>query len=387
MLTRRTLLTSALAASALTLLTQSTQAQTPNPSGPIDPTLRDYLGMIPTSVASLDQGVPVLMGNAQLQADALDIPLPVDTDDEERVHTWQLGMGNVPIPEILRRTEQIYFGMQQVTGYQLSQIYSGVETGDPANMVTLVRGDLDPVVIQAAQEDVGYQRQEIDGHPIFALDQDREMESVGTLDLVSGRLACSTFLDDGTLVYAPTLDLIESLLAPESTLLDLPAVTQAIDTLDEPLISAALAGPGALLPYTPFEDEPPNNPETIANAWPDGSPLVQAAIIGSTAGGPLETFAGGATPVPAPNGVISRSKFTLVYPTAEEAVLAAGQIQHRLATGSSTSYEQPWSELFATWTVQPNEANTSVLVTIEWQNVPSKGLTLLYRRDLGFITG
>ncbi|MCA9858762.1 MAG: hypothetical protein KC438_03530, partial [Thermomicrobiales bacterium] len=135
------------------------------------------------------------------------------------------------------------------------------------------------------------------------------------------------------------------------------------------------------------EDEPPNNPETIANAWPDGSPLVQAAIIGSTAGGPLETFAGGATPVPAPNGVISRSKFTLVYPTAEEAVLAAGQIQHRLATGSSTSYEQPWSELFATWTVQPNEANTSVLVTIEWQNVPSKGLTLLYRRDLGFITG
>ncbi|MCA9858761.1 MAG: hypothetical protein KC438_03525, partial [Thermomicrobiales bacterium] len=191
------------------------------------------------------------MGNAQLQADALDIPLPVDTDDEERVHTWQLGMGNVPIPEILRRTEQIYFGMQQVTGYQLSQIYSGVETGDPANMVTLVRGDLDPVVIQAAQEDVGYQRQEIDGHPIFALDQDREMESVGTLDLVSGRLACSTFLDDGTLVYAPTLDLIESLLAPESTLLDLPAVTQAIDTLDEPLISAALAGPGALLPYTP----------------------------------------------------------------------------------------------------------------------------------------
>lgn len=345
--------------------------------------LRDYLGLIPTSVANLEQGVPFLMGDAWLQAETLGISLPLNTDDEAQVHAWQLATTNVPIPEILRRTDLIYSGMPRVTGYELSQVYSGVETGDPANMVTLVRGELDPDAIIPVLERNGYQRIEREGHIVYSVAAGPTQVTVPAIESLPGRLFNATFLDDGTLVYAPKLDLIDAVLAPDATLLDLPAIAQAVDTLDEPLIAAALAGPGALLPDTLFDLTPAND----VSAWPVGSPVPLAAIVGSTAGGPIQSFATGATPIPAPNGALSRSKIALVYPTGEDVTTAASQIEDRLATERSLSYEQAWSDLFATWSVEPNQDQASVLVTIEWRDVPSKALTLLYRRDLGVITG
>jgi len=49
--------------------------------------------------------------------------------------------------------------------------------------------------------------------------------------------------------------------------------------------------------------------------------------------------------------------------------------------------QQPWTELFSTWSAVANPDTSTVLVTIEWRDRPANTLALLYNRDLGFVTG
>jgi hypothetical protein len=386
--TRRRFLAAAAGLAALRCTSPwAARAQSPVSVADTRSTLRDYLGLIPTSIANLQQDVPVVFGDLQLQASTLGIPLPVDVGDDEHYHAWQLAEAYVPIPEILRRTNAIYFGLERITGFELPQIYSGVEAGSPNDPVTLVRGDLDPEVIVPVLETNGYRRNERAGHTVFTIDPESTPEAVPAIESLPAQLLNATFLDDGALVYAPSLELIDAVLAPESTLIDLPAVAQAVDALDEPLIGAALVSPGGLLAAPQSDLTPAGDPAAIAAVWPAESPMPLAAIVGSTAGGPTETFEAGATPIPAPGGARSRSKIALVYRTFQEAVTAATQIGDRLAADRSLSNEQPWSDLFTTWSAEPGQQQPSVLVTIEWRDQPSKALTLLTQRDLGFITG
>lgn len=386
--TRRRFLAAAAGLAALRCTSPwAARAQSPVSVADTGSTLRDYLGLISTSIANLEQEVPVVFGDLQLQASTLGVPLPVGVDDDEHYYAWQLAEAYVPIPEILRRANSIYFGLGRITGFELPQIYSGVEAGSPDNPVTLVRGDLDPNVIVPVLETNGYRRIERAGHTVFSIDRNSTSPAVPAIESLPAQLLNATFLDNGALVYAPSLELIDAVLAPESTLIDLPAVTQAVDALDEPLIGAALVGPGGLLAAPQSDLTPAGDPAAVAANWPAGSPMPLAAIVGSTAGGPTETFEDGATPIPAPGGARSRSKIALAFRTYQEAVTAATQIGDRLATDHSFSNEQRWSDLFATWSAEPDQDQPTVLVTIEWRDQSSKALTLLTQRDLGFITG
>lgn len=385
-LTRRHLLIATLAAPVCSISHQKASAQTPAPEVSGDPTLRDYLAMIPTSVANLEQGVAVLMGNALLQATALGIAFPFDYENEEQRLAWAHAAANVTTPEVLRRLD-LRMGLSDTLGFDPGQIYSGVETGALDRMVTIARGEFDRATVETALQAADYQRMDVDGQTVFHIDFDGLQYPPDSFDSIPARLFNAVMLEDGTLVFAPYLEQIEHVLAPESTLIDLPAVDQAATTLDELLIAAALAGPSALLPQETFELAPPTDPDEVQALWPQESPMPLAAIVGSTAGGPIEQFTDGATPLPAPNAPVSRSKLALVYSTPQEADAAAGQIEDRLATGTSASLDQPWSELFAGWTVETNASNASVLVSIEWAAAPSHILILLYRRDLGFVTG
>jgi hypothetical protein len=170
-----------------------------------------------------------------------------------------------------------------------------------------------------------------------------------------------------------------------------------VNTIDEPLISSALLGPGNFLPGIPVEMLVPQSQDEIAAAIlamreQEPAPVVLAAIAGSTAGGPITLDELAVDATPDPFGITlsqpkSLTKLALAYATPEEAGLAAGQIQERLATGSSMVNQQPWSELFSTWSAVPNPDTSSVLLTIEWRDRPANTLALIYNRDLGFVTG
>ncbi len=397
MLSRRRFLSAALALPALALVPPAlTRAQSSTPATPVDPDLWHYLSLSPLSVANPTQAMPVIAGNQRLQADTLDFALPFDMNDDEQMHEWIQGTFNVTLPSSIMRNV-FRPEWDELTGFDITQITTGAEIGEPPSMVTFLRGSFDPTFVQAAQLLGGYKPLEIDGRVVMSLNETDDVDLTNALQaMVLARMNNSTILDDGTLVYASTLELIEQVLAPEATLSTLPEIARAMATLDAPLISSALLGPGNFMPGIPVEIFEPQSQDQIAAAIlamrdQDPAPIVLAAIAGSTAGGPitLDEIAIDATPdlLDLVSQPTSETKFALAYATPDEAQIAAGQIMERLATGSSVVNQQPWSELFTTWSAVPNPEQSSVLLTIRWSDRPANTLALIYNRDLGFITG
>lgn len=397
MLSRRRFLSAALALPSLALVPPSLTRAQASPSGAlVDPDLWHYLTLSPTSIASPMQAMPLLAGNQLLQAETLDIALPFDMNDDEQMHAWIQGMHSVTTPVfILQHVMRPEW--DELTGFDISQITTGAEIGEPPAQVTFLRGTFDPTFVQAAQLLGGYTPLEVGGRVVMSLNETDDVDLTNTLQsMVLARMNNSTMLDDGTLVYAPTLELIEQVLAPESTLSDLPEVVRAINTLDEPLISGAVLGPGNFLPGIPVEMFVPQSQDEIAAAIlamreQEPAPVVLAAIAGSTPGGPISLDEVAIDATPDPFGLTTQpksvTKLALAYATPEEAEIAAGQIQERLATGSSMVDQQPWTELFSTWSAVANPETSSVLLTIEWRDRPANTLALIYNRDLGFVTG
>ncbi len=391
MANRRSFLASALGLSVLAIAPpRILAAQSPGSGASIDPTLASYLALARTSIASLDQATPFTFGNAQLQMDALGFQLPFDMADPEALHNWIEGTFSVALPSAFRSYALIE-DFEWLFGFTISQVYSGAEIGEPPGMVTMLRGDFDSNRIRASQLAQGYQRLDVDGYEVYSLSEEADFDLTNAIQaLALARLNNSAVLDDGTLLYAPSLEILRTMLAPGATLAEQTWVQQAVSALDLPLMTGMVLGPGAFVPGIPEELLQPQSADEIADFMlamqtRERSPVVLAAVVGTTPGGPLAGISGDAEPV-APGASTSVSKLALVYATAEEATLAAGQIDARLATGSSMLKEVPWSELIASWSAVPNPESNTVLVTLEWVGMP-RTLELIFVRDTGFITG
>lgn len=395
MLSRRRFVSAAIGLAAVPLVAPAlARAQAAPGSASVDPTLFDYLSLSPSSVANLAQATSLIAGNQQLQAETLDIALPFDLNNDDQTHEWIVGMFNVALPSFLLKNV-MRDDFVSVTGFDITQVTSGAEIGEPPEMVTFVRGAFDPAAVQAVQLLNGYQQLEVAGRPVFSLFPDAQIDLTHPVSSMAiARMNNSTFLDDGTLVYAATLDLIEQVLTPQSTLLEQPGVQQALDTLDSPLISSVVLGPGSFLPGLPPELLLPSTQDEIAEAMEalreqanaqTQAPIVLAAIAGDTPGGPIEFDTRDAASLASQPD--SLTKLALVYATPDEAQTAATQIEERLSAGESIVTRTPWSELFSEWSAVPNPAQSSVLLSIKWNGRAGRALNLLFNRDLGFITG
>lgn len=391
MLSRRRFLSATLGLSAVALAGPSfARAQTPSAGASIDPTLFDYLSLSPSSVANLLQAMPFMAGNQQLQAETLGIALPFDITNDDQTHEWIVGMFNVTLPSFIM-TNVFRDDFVANTGFDVSQIQSGAEIGEPPAMVTFLRGTFEPAAVQAVQLLNGYKQLEIAGRPVFSLFEDASHDLTNPVSLMAlARMNNSTFLDDGTLVYASTLELIEQVLTPGTRLIEQPGVLPALNTLDMPLITSAVLGPGNFMPGIPPELFLPSSQDEIAEAMEalraqEPAPIVLAAIAGDTAGGPIEFKTRDANSMASQPD--SLTKFALVYATPDEAQTAATQIEQRLATGSSVVSRNAWSEMFADWSAVPNPEQSSVLLTIKWNGRAGRAVNLVFNRDLGFITG
>ncbi|MCA9861251.1 MAG: hypothetical protein KC438_16100, partial [Thermomicrobiales bacterium] len=343
-----------------------------------------------------DQAAPVTVGNAQLQADTLGLTLPFDLDDEEALYAWIQAMFTLTLPGPIA-TNALRPDFTLNTGFDITQIQSGAEIGEPPNMLTYLRGTFIPEAIETAQQLNGYQPVDINGHRVMSLAPDAAIDLANPVQAMAlARLNNATFLDDGTLVYASTLGLMETALSASQTLADIPQLQRAMATLDAPLMSSMVLGPGNFLPGIPMELFQPDSQEDIAGVMltmqaQEPAPVVLAAIAGSTAGGPVSLIEPPEGSTPDPVALASQprsvSKFALVYATPEDAQTAAQQIESRLSTGSSSTSDRPWSEMFASWSAVPDAEQSSVLLTIEWIDRPAMTQRLVFSRDLGFITG
>ncbi len=391
MFSRRQLLATALGFSTLAFSgPRMVQAQTPSSSTPSDPTLFDYLSLSPSSIANLTQATPLVAGNQQVQAETLAVTFPFDLNNDDQLHEWVASMYNVSLPSFVRMNA-LREDFVSVTGFDITQVTSGAEIGEPPSMVTFLRGTFDPVLVQTVQLLNGYKQLEISGHMVFSLFEDAEIDMTNPVSLMAlSRMNNSTFLDDGTLVYASTLELIEQVLTPQSTLLDQPGVQQALNTLDTPLITSFVLGPGSFLPDIALDILQPISQDEVAAAMEalrtkEPAPIVMSAIVGDSPGGPIEFKTRDTSTVASQPQ--SLSKFALAYATAKDAETAAAQIEDRLATGSSLVTEQPWSSLFSEWSAVPNLEQNTVLLTMKWDGRPGRSANLVFTRDIEFITG
>ena len=394
MISRRQFMATASGLSAVALTgPASARAQTPPSGTSADPTLVDFLSLSPSSIANISQAVPLMAGNQLIQAETLGIALPFDVNNEDQMHEWIVGSFNVTLPSfIMQNVFRDDFILN--TGFDVSQIASGAEAGEPPSMVTFLRGTFDPLAIQAVQLLNGYKQLEINGRLVLSLFEDAELDLTHPVSAMAlARMNNSTVLDDGTLVYASTLELVEQVLTPGPTLLEQPGILQAVNTLDTPLISSAVLGPGNFMPSIPVELFLPSSQDDIAEAMEvlreqvvqEPGPLVLAAIIGDSPGGPIEFETRDAISIASQPD--SLSKLAIVYTSPEDAQTAAVQIEERLATGSSIFNLTPWSEMFEHWTVSPNPEQSSVLISIKWLGRAGRAINLAFHRDLGFITG
>jgi hypothetical protein len=367
-------------------------AQSPAAGISVDPELASYLALTPASMVPLESAIALTYGNAKLQADTLGFALPFDAADAAAQEAWVNGTYTVTLPSTFRNYG-FMDGFAELTGFEIGQVFSGMEAGEPPDVITMIRGAIDIDAVRAAQLAAGYQETEIDGHAVAVLGDDYELSPTNPIQRWAlARLNYSAVLDDGTLVYTPARHLMSTALAPGATLDTNPLVQQALGALDAPLISAALLGPGAFVPSLPLDQvlEPPQTEDEIADfilAMQDQTPapVVLTGIVGSTAGGPLPSQGEELTPV-ASGDPKSVTKISLVYLSPEEAATAAGQIEDRLATGASMSNQRPWSDLFIGWSAAQGADPTTVLVTLEWAALP-RSLELVNNRDIAFITG
>ena len=188
-------MSAALALPSLALVAPSfASAQTSAPTAPVDPDLWGYLSLSPLSVANLSQAMPLLAGNQRLQADTLGFALPFDMNDDAQMHAWIQGTFNVTTPSfILKNVMRPEW--DELTGFDITQISSGAEIGEPPSMVTFLRGTFDPRLIRAAQLLGGYKQMEIDGHVVMSLFETEELDLTNPLHaMVLARMNNSTIL-------------------------------------------------------------------------------------------------------------------------------------------------------------------------------------------------
>jgi hypothetical protein len=392
MLNRRQLLATAVALPSLAWATPlDGSTQTPIANVPADPTLWDYLSLSPASVYSLEQPIAALAGNVQLQVETIGLPFPIDPAAEAQRQEWRRAILDARLPSVISDFTLVD-DAAELLGFEVSQIATGAEVGESDDALTFLRGPFDSDRVRAAQRANGYRELDVDGRIVMSLSEDADFNFDNPVQRVAlVRLNNSTFLDDGTLVYTPTLALLEAALAPRSTVAESPFVAQAMATLDQPLIFSTLLGPSIFLPDPLAVMLANPSPEALEGALQERmeqepAPLVLTAIAGATPGGPLPAPLTDATPVSDPSFPDSVSKFALVYATSDDAARAASLIETQLATGSSLASRQPWTEVFRSWTIEPNDAHSSLLLTLEWQE-RNQTYSLIVTRDLGFITG
>lgn len=398
MLSRRALLHSGFALTALAgssaspgrLYAQSTP-------GSIDQELWSYLSIIPAQLTLLDQGFPFEYGNIELRAETLGIPWPVEFSEDLNPVLWTLAISETLPSDInISEYEMMDDSFAELTGFVGTQIASAAHIGGSLDGSLFLRGSFDIALIQAAQVAHGYEPIDVNGNTVFSLNGIGSIDpSGGTVDpssLFFSGWNYSTVLDDGTLVYAAFLEDIELMLAPSVTMATVPDVQRAVGALDRPLASAELYGAGYFVNSLSQDLREPDTNEEIAEAIlalrnQEPMPAVQAGIVGVTPGGPVQFKDDEMTESELAAQPTSYSQLALVYASGDEAEQAAPLIDKRLSTTASLAWQRPYTEIFSSWSVEPDAANGTVLVTLTPIAPPSFILTLAFARDLGFVTG
>ena len=356
------------------------------------------LGMMPASIAGEGDNPQIAtFADIAMQLAAGGIERPASVEDEDGLTPWIHAVYPLLIADPFGRTARVL--TRDFLGYDATDIDQTLQAGVPPAMITLLRGRFDESAVAAAWQANGYRMTEAGGIPVASLFEDAEFD----VQTEIGKIALSKWnnaaiLPDGTLAYAATLPLLESVIetatganGPTASLGAREEIATLLSSLEEPVVSAILfdgltVSATAQMPVELAVENPELLEELEAQlAEPAPMPPVALGLVGVTAGGPTLIYDDGEEPV------IEMPPATIVYRLlmAEpgSAETAAGVVEARLASMQSMRTTQPWSELFGSWDAHA-VAGGDVLA-LDLTPAPDRPVSgwqqMLYARDLLFL--
>ena len=291
---------------------------------------------------------------------------------------------------------------RETFGFDLFQVDQSLEVGEPPLVTTFLRGRFDERELRAAWEHSGYQAVDVDGTTAASLFEGPEIDLDSDVSrLALARLNNAAILDDGTLVFASSLDAIREVLrvasGDEPSLASRPGVAELLDAVS-PLASALLVDGSALAGTAPLETLIGADGDVDAAATAIAAqiaesgrmPPVRLALLGATPGGPIPTRLDGVeAPAPPADQARLRFQLALLMADADAAATAVPVVEERLRTGQSLVSRRTYAELFpvAEQRVEAIEGTPVLLVDLGLGDETPINIwvQMLFTRDLAFV--
>jgi hypothetical protein len=310
------------------------------------------------------------------------VTLP-ENPTEEQFGDWLLSFNGAAIADPFL-SYALAADWSTLVGFDLADLTQTVQVGDPPDIVTLLRGNFDLARLQAAWEAQGYQPVEIDGvRAAASLHEGPEIDLSSELGKIAlARMNNVAVLEDGTLVYTPTLTALEAVAATGRR--DAPALADRVDVAallaaqPEPLASAVIVD-GSAFQATPFPNQSPEAIQTQTASLGELGPITMG-LIGVN---PNPVSAG----TPDVAGSAATVRISALFPTAALADAAIPVIESRLETGVSLASQRPLTDYFGDWTASLAESGPVVNLELTLAPEVPAGiwLQMLFNRDLVFL--
>ena len=358
-----------------------------------DGDLRVMLGLVPATFPDLDDPelATISYANIAAQLEAVDVTAPGSMDDEA-FSDWSAATLGLPVPS---HAAQYLQSWREDYGFDLLQADQTLQISLPPFDLSLFRGDFDEREIVRALRELGYKPVGND-RPILAIRDDFEQDISAQTSYKLAAMNYATILEDGTLAFASAQGILESVLdvvaGDAPSLAERDDIAVLLPTVPDDLASALFVD-GTMLtggvPEKLLEQDPEATPdiEAIAAEMAESSelPPVVTAMLGTTAGGPLELddeTAAFASDIPDAGAVV-----VVVMQTPDAAETAAPIIEERLATAASSATDQPYAEFFPERSVEvvPETPVVRIELTLGEGIQRNILMQMLFSRDLGFL--
>jgi len=369
---------------------RSVGAQTPeaSESSPNEPLL-SLLRYIPLSLVeeNYSQGHELATfgdGALRLATVGVEVPQPAAKTDELR----DVFQATLPVPYgSLAQASVRAEDSLSLFEWRFVDVHRSLYTMSSSGLLHVMRGSFDLDALMTAWSANGYQMLEVDGLAVASISAEADLDfetELGRLALASANNAA--FLDDGTLLYSPTLEALTAMLqAPvgtESSLGTYDLVEAVVSSITTPLSGASLLpGPAFLAPLPlilggPSEIEP--------DELPAPGPLPLMGLVGFVSGPETPEAApedGDTEPVPSGSMMVASLKYT----TSEEAAIAAKRALLELETGVSPAVQVPFADRFAGWRVGHIAGSETMMIEIDLYGDEGIWLQMIYNRDASFL--
>lgn len=356
--------------------------------------LASLLALVPATLPELEEPERATITYADLatQLAAVGVEPPDDVDDDA-FRSWTAATMGLSLPSTAAQNLKVW---RQDFGFDLLQADQTLQITLPPFDLTMYRGRFDEAAVASALGRLGYEPIDAGGKTILSVREDFEIDLGAPTGYANASMNYAAMLDDGTLVFAPAQAIVESVLEVEadeaSSLVERDDLAALLPHLPAGLVSALLVS-GLML----AGGLPDSFPDLGSLGTPDidaiatevaeqgRMPPIQLALLGMTAGGPLELL-GEALPQP-PNTPAARAVVVLLMYSPDQAEDAVPIVEERLATGSAIQLDQSFAELFPEQMVRAVPGEPVVLIELSFGERTSRQILqrLLFDRDLGFI--